>query len=88
MRTAFGLLILLTGCASEPALKPAPEVVTVVQKVYVPIDASLTGPCLIEARQSDSALESVRVARARRQALMDCNNRMAQIRAVQGTEVQ
>jgi len=88
MRHLFVLtaLALLTACAQQPTLPPAPAIVRVPQTTYVPITASLTAPCAIaEPPPHPTVGDALRVARERKAALEACNADKAQIRAVQGT---
>lgn len=84
-------LVLLAGCETTGGTKPdlpgatrAEHTVTT-RQVYVPISNNLTAPCPIEP--AGAASDAERVAAARKASLSDCNSRMAQIRAIQGTPV-
>lgn len=90
MFRVLGLLILafaLTGCPGN--VRPTkPQIVEIPgPTLYVPIDARLTQDCPIEEPKEASPVEAVRVAKARRDALEQCNRDKAAIRAVQGTKV-
>lgn len=86
MRIAIAglLLVALAACARTQVIR---EPVTVTRVVYVRIDPALTAPCMIALPRNDSGKELLRVARARKAVLIDCDARMGKIRAIEGTPV-
>ena len=83
MRCRIGLLIVaasLAGC-NPPVVKPPKVVQTTVTRI-VSVPEELTQPCPVAMPQANTAAEAVRVARARRDALVKCNNQLQEIRAL------
>lgn len=83
MRCRIGLLIVvasLAGC-QPPVVKP-PKVVQTTVKQIVPVPDELTKPCPIAMPQANTVAEAVRIARERRDALVKCNSRLQEIRAL------
>lgn len=86
MSRALWLLIpalAVAGCATTPLHPQLPRTVTVEVVKYVPLDPKLLQPCPIAEPQNLSVAEAVRVARARKAALEDCNDDKAAIRTAQ-----
>lgn len=87
--------VLLAACGRERAdLKPdlppagavvAPQLVVVEKRVYVPIDARLTQPEPVAEGPIGQCFE---VAARRRSAIAKLNSKLAEIAAIQGTEVE
>lgn len=79
--------ILLSACGTTPtkAPPPAPELVEVVRKVYVPIDPELTRPCVW--RPSAPLEEIPSVARERKKCLQFYEANLEAIRRIQGGPV-
>lgn len=78
---------LTTGATCQRRDDPIPpplEHTVTVERIYVPIPAELTRPC---PAASGPLREVIRVARQRRASAEDCNARMTEIRAIQGTPV-
>lgn len=84
-RTVWLLIAALAtaGCAHEPAQPQLSKTVTVEVDKFVPLDAKLLQPCPIAEPLNLSVAEAVRVARARKAALQDCNDDKSAIRAAQ-----
>lgn len=89
MSRAFGLLILaavlpLSGCPGDvkPTAPVTPQVVTQTVTQYVSVPAELTQPCPIEQPKARTVAEAVRVARARKDALVACNRQLDAIRSL------
>jgi len=83
------LILLLVGCQSAPKRADLPPIAIPVStvtvcRVFVPIDPGLTAPCPIEPAGLPS--EAPLIARKRAAALADCNKRLAEIAAIQGTQ--
>lgn len=77
------VLLALFGCAPvKPAPPVTPHVVTVTVTKYVQVPEELTQPCPIEQPLSRTVAEAVRVARARKDALVTCNKQMDAIRSL------
>lgn len=77
------VVLALAACATRP---PKVEVVEVPGPTrYVAVAPALTAECPIEAPTTNTPMEAVRVANARKQSLQECNRRMRAIRALQGT---
>jgi hypothetical protein len=77
------VLLALFGCAPvKPAQPVTPQVVTVTVTKYVQVPEELTQPCPIEQPLSRTVAEAVRVARARKDALITCNKQMDAIRSL------
>lgn len=88
VRLLSGLFVTasLSGClGTKPVVVKEPVIVD--RMVHVAIDPALTVPCPVAEPRNRTGGEALRVARARKAALEDCNARMAAIRSVQGTEV-
>jgi len=86
MSRALWLLIpalAAAGCASNPPQPQLPRVVTVEVDKYVPLKPELLRDCPIAEPQNMSVDEAVRVARARKAALEDCNDDKRAIREAQ-----
>lgn len=69
-------------CACTPT-KPdvvIPQIVTQTVTKYVPVPVQLTEACPIEKPKQRTVGEAVRVAKARRDALEQCNRQLDQIR--------
>lgn len=79
---AFPLLILplLAGCPGNDRPTPPPRVVTVAVPTPVPVDKRLTAACPKVLPRDRSVEEAVRVARARGDALDQCNRQLDEIR--------
>jgi hypothetical protein len=73
-------LVALSACAAHPVV---PTVVKVPVVRYVPVPAGLTTPCEIVEPTDRTVGEAVRVARARRASLEQCNNQLDGIRSIQ-----
>ena len=85
MPRALRLLIPVAavGLAACTPTKPAfvtPQIVTQTVTKYVPVPAALTAPCPIEQPKLRTVAEAVRVAKARKDALTQCNRQLEQIR--------
>lgn len=78
------ILLALFGCAEQvkPITPVTPQVVTTTVTKYVQVPAQLTQPCPIEQPLSRTVAEAVRVARARKDALIQCNHQLDQIRSL------
>jgi hypothetical protein len=72
------------GCAQQakPIIPVTPTVVTQTVTQYVSVPAELTTACPIEQPQSRTVAEAVRVARARKDALIQCNKQLDAIRSL------
>lgn len=83
MSFRYGLLIAATlalvGC-QRAAVVTVPKVVVQTVKEYVAVPESMTTPCPIPLQQNRSVEEAVRIARARRASLIDCNKQLEKIR--------
>jgi hypothetical protein len=75
-------LVALSACAAHPVV---PTVVKVPVVRYIPVPAELTTPCAITEPTDRTVGEAVRVARARRAALEQCNDQLDGIRGIQAT---
>lgn len=84
---ALLLLPVLAGCAGREVAAdvPAAEHTVTERRVFVPIDAALTGPCPIAP--STALSDAPAVAAARKASLEVCNAKLAAIATVQGTSV-
>jgi hypothetical protein len=80
--TTVYLGLALAGCATTPV---APKVVTVNQPIYVPIPPELSADCTIPALADRTVGSAIQFAIEAKGALIACNDRMAQIRALAGT---
>lgn len=78
------VLLAMCGCAEQvkPIIPVTPQVVTTTVTKYVQVPAELTQPCTIEQPQSRTVAEAVRVARARKDALITCNKQLDAIRSL------
>ena len=86
MSRAIGLLIVvvaLAGCAHQPPAVVTPSVVTQTVTRYVAVPDELTTPCPVALPTNRTVAEAVRVARARRDALDQCNRQLDAIRSLQ-----
>ena len=86
MPRAFRLLIVaallvLPACATKPAVV-TPRVVTQTVTKYVAVPDELTAPCPIEQPKLRTVAEAVRVAKARKDALEQCNRQLGEIRGL------
>jgi hypothetical protein len=72
------------GCTQQTRtiVPVTPTVVTQTVTQYVSVPAELTTACPIEQPQSRTVSEAVRVARARKDALVQCNHQLDAIRAL------
>jgi hypothetical protein len=72
------------GCAQQtkPIVPVTPTVVTQTVTQYVSVPAELTKPCPVEKPQLLLVKEAVRVARARKDALIQCNKQLDAIRSL------
>lgn len=87
MRRVAGLLtVLLAGCASTPPEPVPPQVVRVPVTVYAAVPPELTARVPVEMPAANTVAEAVRVARARRAALEQCNAQLDAIRALGAPE--
>lgn len=77
-------IAVVTGCSKPVTVR---EPVYVERVVYVPIARALTQPISIPEPRNDSGDELLRVARARKAALQQCNADKGAIGAIQGTPV-
>ena len=78
------VLLALLGCAGQTR-QPAPvtpAVVTQTVTKYVSAPDDLTTPCPIEQPKARTVAEAVRVARARKDALVTCNKQLDAIRSL------
>jgi hypothetical protein len=77
-------LLLCAGCmqAKQSVMPVTPKVVTQTVTQYVSVPAELTTACPIEQPQSRTVSEAVRVARARKDALIVCNQQLEKIRLI------
>jgi hypothetical protein len=75
------------GCAQQvkPVAPVTPKVVTQTVTQYVSVPADLTTACPIEQPQSRTVSEAVRVARARKDSLVQCNKQLEAIRSLGGS---
>ena len=80
------LLILLTlsGCATTPHV---PKVVQVPVQVYVQIPPELDADCAMPTLANRTVDGAIDFAIRAKGALIECSDRMAAIRAIQGTPV-
>ncbi len=77
------VLLVLFGCTPvKPVVPVTPQVVTQTVTKYVAIPEDLTHPCPIEQPLSRTVAEAVRVARARKDALVECNKQLEAIRSI------
>lgn len=76
------VLLALFGCTPVKPQPVTPQVVTQTVTKYVSVPAELTQPCPIEAPRARTVAEAVRVARARKDALIECNHQLDQIRSL------
>lgn len=76
------VLLALFGCTEQvkPITPVTPQVVTTTVTKYVQVPSELTQPCPIEQPLSRTVAEAVRVARARKDALVACNKQLDAIR--------
>lgn len=82
-------LLALAGCPLD-APRPAvvtPQVVTQTVTKYVPVPAKYTEPCPIEQPKLRIVAEAVRVAKARKSALEQCNRQLEQIRGLANQDI-
>jgi len=84
-RNRYGVVLCaalaFSGCAT------APKVITVPQDRYVPIPADLDADCPIPALESRTVGGAIELAVKLKGALIQCNDRMAGIRAISGVPV-
>lgn len=84
MRFCHGLLIAtvlaITGCTQAVKIPPPPKIVKVTVTKYVPVPAEFTKPCPVALPQDKTVREAVRIARARRASLDQCNWQLDKIR--------
>lgn len=84
MRCRIGLLtalaLVIAGC--KPDIVKPPKVVQTTVTRMVPVPDELTQPCPVAMPQANTVAEAVRVARARRDALVKCNNQLREIRSL------
>lgn len=86
MRGLLRLLILspialaLCGASCGTTRPPRVEIVEIPVRKFVPIDDALTAPCPIAEGPLSAVLD---VAKARREALVVCNDQLQKIRALQ-----
>lgn len=85
MRALYAIATLvLAGCATQSAcIKPAPQVVKVTVKEYVPVPAAFTAPVPLAKPQDATVVECVRVAIQRAAAIGQCNAQFEAIRKLQ-----
>lgn len=83
MSIRHGLLIAsafaLIGCHRQ-AVVTVPKTVTKVIQEYIAIPEDMTTPCPIALPQDRTVEEAVRIARARRASLINCNKQLDEIR--------
>jgi hypothetical protein len=72
-------LVLLVGCAKQSVV---PSVVKVPIVQYVAVPTELTKPCPVTEPTDRTVGEAVRIARARRAALEQCNAQLDGIRSL------
>lgn len=78
----FVVLLALFGCTPVKPQPVIPQVVTQTVTKYVAIPDELTQPCPIEQPLSRTVAEAVRIARARKDALVECNKQLEAIRSI------
>ena len=83
--TALTLLVLVACAPTRPAVV-TPQVVTQTVTKYVTVPAKYTEPCPIEQPKLRTIAEAVRVAKARKNALQQCNRQLEQIRGLANQE--
>lgn len=84
MRIRHGLLIslmlLASGCTQAVKIPPPPKIVKVTVTKYVPVPSEFTKECPVALPQNRTVNEAVRVARARRASLEQCNWQLDKIK--------
>ena len=83
---AMAAVVAVPGCSAKRGPVVIERPVYVTRTVYVPIPASLTQAHPIAEPRDDTGREALRVCRARKAELVQCNADMAAIGTVQGTE--
>ncbi|AHX12927.1 hypothetical protein CH75_06445 [Dyella jiangningensis] len=76
------VLLALFGCTPVKPQPVIPQVVTQTVTKYVQVPSELIAPCPVEQPLSRTVAEAVRVARARKDALIQCNHQLDQIRSL------
>ncbi|PXV60900.1 hypothetical protein SAMN04487785_1136 [Dyella jiangningensis] len=76
------VLLALFGCAPVKQEPVTPHVVTQTVTKYVSVPDDLTTPCPIDQPKARTVAEAVRVARARKDALITCNKQLDAIRSL------
>jgi hypothetical protein len=76
----LALIVVLAGCAGHVV----PKVIQIPQNIYVPIPPDLSADCAMPA-PAKTVGDAIRYAIEAKGDLIACSDRMAAIRAVQGT---
>lgn len=77
------VLLAMFGCTPvKPRVPVTPHVVTQTVTQYVSVPTELTQPCPIEQPKARTVAEAVRVARARKDSLIVCNQQLDKIRLI------
>ena len=76
------MVVLLASCATTPQ---APKIIEVPRLTYVPIPADLSADCVIPVLTDRTVGGAIDYAVQLKGSLIQCNDRMAGIRAIQGS---
>ena len=80
----LAVLLTLSGCASVPH---APKVVQVPSNIYVTVPPELDADCAMPALANRTVDGAIDFAIRAKGSLIECSDRMAAIRAIQGSPV-
>ena len=80
----LAVLLTLSGCATTPHV---PKVVQIPVNIYVTIPPELSADCTMPVLADRTVNSAIDFAIRAKGALIECSDRMAAIRAIQGTPV-